>query len=294
MVIQMIRGRKMTQLLKSRQFREAFGKAIILFILSVGALAMLLPFLWMLSTAVKPDHQIFLYPPKWIPDPIMWGNFSRAWTFAPFNQYLLNTLFITITGVFGCVLSASLVAYAFARLEWPGRNFFFFLLITTMMLPEQITMIPLFLIFRDLGWINTFMPLIVPAFLGGGAFNIFLLRQFFKGIPRELEEAAVIDGCSTLRIWAQIIIPLSRPALAAVAIFTFVGTWKDFMKPLIYLFDESKFTLQLGLYMFNGLHDTEWALLMAASTLIILPCVVLFFAFQKYFVEGIVVTGIKG
>jgi multiple sugar transport system permease protein len=221
-------------------------------------------------------------------------NYREAWTAKPFTRFALNTLVITLCCIAGQVLSASLVAFAFARLEWPGRNVLFFAMLATMMLPAEVTMIPSYLIFRGLGWIDTFLPLIAPAFLGGGAFSIFLFRQFFMTLPRELDEAARVDGCSNLRIYASILMPLCKPIIATIAVFAFVAHWNDFLTPLIYLNSSEKFTLALGLQFFRGTYDTQMHLLMAASTLVLLPVIVVFFFAQKQFVKSIVLTGIKG
>jgi multiple sugar transport system permease protein len=221
-------------------------------------------------------------------------NYREAWTAKPFTRFTLNTLFITFFGILGQVLSASLVAFAFARLEWPGRNLLFLLMLSTMMLPGEVTMIPNYLIFRRLGWIDTFLPLIVPSFLGGGAFFIFLFRQFFLTLPRELDEAARVDGCSSLRIYWSVLMPLCKPIIATIAVFSFVGQWNDFQGPLIYLNSSEKFTLAVGLQFFRGTYDTDMHLLMAASTLVLLPVILVFFFAQKQFVKSIVLTGMKG
>ena len=222
-----------------------------------------------------------------------WQNYSKAIRYIPFLRYLANTLMICVSNVIGAALSCSLVAYGFGRIRWFGRDFFFLILLATMMLSGQVTLLPVFRIFRELGWIGTFLPLIVPSFFGS-AFFIFLLRQFFMGIPQELSEAAVIDGCSELGIYAKIILPLAKPALLTVALFTFLGNWDDFMGPLIYLTDNSKYTLAVGLQHFLGQHDAEWAQLMALSTMMTLPVIVLFFLTQKTFVKGITLGGVKG
>jgi multiple sugar transport system permease protein len=221
-------------------------------------------------------------------------NYPAAWTAKPFTLFALNTLFVTICCIFGQVLSASLVAFAFARLEWPGRNLLFFAMLATMMLPAEVTMIPSYLIYRRLGWIDTFLPLIAPSFLGGGAFFIFLFRQFLMSLPRELDEAARVDGCSSLRIYASVLMPLCKPIIATIAVFSFVGHWNDFLTPLIYLNSSEKFTLALGLQFFRGTYDTSMHLLMAASTLVLLPVILVFFFAQKQFVRSIVLTGMKG
>jgi len=257
------------------------------------SLVFLIPFFWMISTSLKPDDQILRFPPKWIPEPIKWSNYPDAIAALPFWTYTRNTIFITIFNIVGVILSCSLVAYAFARLRWPGKNPLFLLLLSTMMLPPQVTMIPLFILFKNLGWVDTFLPLVVPAFFGN-AFFIFLLRQFFLTIPRDLEDAARVDGCPWLGIYWHIILPLSKPALATVGVFTFMSVWNDFIGPLIYLNSESKKTLALGLQVFFGEHTAEWSQLMAVSTLMLLPLLMLFFLAQRYFIEGITLTGMKG
>lgn len=254
----------------------------------------IVPFLWILSTSLKGNEQIFTIPPQWIPKELHFENYAKIFDRMPFLVYLRNSLFITALTMIGVVGSSSLVAYAFAALRWPGRNTLFYILLATMMLPMQVTMIPVFVIFKEIGWLNTYKPLIVPAFFGGGAFNIFLLRQFFLGVPKDIADAARIDGCSEFRIYWNVMLPLAKPALATVSIMTFMFSWNDFLGPLIYVSDKMKGTLALGLSMFVGQYSTEWALLMAASILMMMPMIVLFFAFQKYFIQGFMMSGIKG
>lgn len=274
--------------------RKLLNRIIVyLFLLGVAAM-LILPFLWILSTSLKGNESIFVIPPKWIPDRFHWENYSDVFAKMPFLTYLRNSVFISTMTIIGTLLSSSLVAYAFACLKWPGRNGVFIFVLATMMLPMQVTMIPLFVLFKNFGWLNTFKPLIIPAFFGGGAFNIFLLRQFFMTIPRELFDAARIDGCSEWRIYYNIVLPLAKPALATVAILTFMMTWNDFFGPLIYLSDKLKGTLALGLAMFVGQHQTEWGMLMAASVIMMIPMILLFFLFQKYFIKGFMMSGIKG
>jgi len=274
--------------------RKLLNRVIVyLFLLAVAAM-LILPFLWILSTSLKGNESIFVIPPKWIPKRFYWENYSNVFAKMPFLTYLRNSVFISAMTIIGTLLSSSLVAYAFACLKWPGRNGVFIFVLATMMLPTQVTMIPLFVLFKNFGWLNTFKPLIIPAFFGGGAFNIFLLRQFFLTIPRELFDAARIDGCSEWRIYYNIVLPLAKPALATVAILTFMMTWNDFFGPLIYLSDKLKGTLALGLAMFVGQHQTEWGMLMAASVMMMIPVIILFFLFQKYFIKGFMMSGIKG
>ena len=254
----------------------------------------LIPFFWMLSTSLTEASRVIVRDRAWIPHPMVWHNYFEALTVLPFHLFLKNTLIITIACIFGQTLSASLVAFGFSRMRFPGRNVLFIMVLSTMMLPAQVTQIPTFVIFTHLRWIDTLKPLIVPAFFGGGAFFIFLLRQFFMTIPSELEDAAKIDGCSPLGIYWNVALPLSKPALATVAIFSFMGHWNDFMGPLIYIQSMENKTLALGLNSFKSLHGTEYHLLMAASIAVLLPVLAIFFSAQKYFVQGIVLSGIKG
>ncbi len=233
-------------------------------------------------------------PPEVIPAPFVWSNYPAALAYFPFLQFLANTVEIVTGVLIGHLLTASLCAFGFARLRWSGRDRWFFVLLMTVMLPGTVTLIPTFLLFKLIGWVNSFRPLIVPAFFGGGAFNIFLLRQYMMTIPLELDDAARIDGCSDLGIFWKIVLPLSSPALAAVATFTFASTWNDFLNPLIYLNDDSKYTLALGLSMFQGQHGADWSLLMAAAVVITIPTVLIFLVAQRYFIQGIALTGIKG
>lgn len=270
-------------------------RTFLTYLLLIGAaIVLILPFLWIISTSLKESESIFAIPPQWIPKDLHWDNYARVFTKMPFFIYLKNSVFISVLTILGTLISSSLVAYAFACLKWPGRDWLFVFVLATMMLPAQVTMIPVFVLYKQFGWLNTFKPLIVPAFFGGGAFNIFLLRQFFLTIPKELFEAARLDGCSEFRIYWKIVLPLAKPALATVAILTYMSTWNDFLGPLIYLSDKLKGTLALGLAMFVGQYQTEWGVLMAASVLVMLPVIVLFFLFQKYFIRGFMMSGIKG
>ena len=277
-----------------RRLRTLIVRLVLYFIAIAGSIVMLVPLLWMLRSSVMGIDQIFVFPPEWIPNPFKWSNYHGVFTTVPFFQYFRNTLTILVPVVIGTVLSSSLAAFGFARLQWPGRDVVFALLMTTLMLPYAVTLIPTFLVWSHLHAINTYWPLTLPSWFGGGAFYIFLFRQFFRSIPRDLDEAAVLDGANPLRILWDVILPLSRPAIVTVVIFSALGTWNDFLNPLIYLNDSSKFTLALGLSQFKGLYNSEWDLLMAASVLIVVPVILLFFVAQRYFVQGIAVTGIKG
>jgi len=263
-------------------------------VLGFFALVLALPLVWLVSTSLKVGAQTFIMPPKWLPDPIVWQNYPDAFQAVPFHKYFWNTLQIVILSTLGTLLTASLAAFAFARLRFPGRGLLFILVLSTLMLPTTITLIPKFIVFRNLGWINTLLPLIVPYWLGGNAFFIFLIRQFFMTIPYDLDEAARIDGASNFRIYWNILLPLSQPVLAAVAIFSFIHHWNDFFEPLIYLQSNDKWTMAIGLQGFKDIYATSWNLMMAASTVMIIPLLFLFFAAQRYFVSGIHLTGIAG
>jgi multiple sugar transport system permease protein len=276
-----------------RNVRTAISNAVAYLLLTGLGILFALPFVWMVSASLKMEADVWVYPPIWIPNPVVGENYPIALGLMKFPLLLYNTVLITGLSVFGTILSCTWVVYGFARFRFPGRDALFVLLLATMMLPAQVIMIPLFILFRELNWLNTFLPLIVPAFFGN-AFFIFLLRQFFMTIPTELDDAAKIDGCSYIGIWWRILLPLTKPALATVAIFAFIGNWNDFLFPLIYLNDESKFTLTLGLATFRGVYSTQWAYLMAASVVVLLPCLIVFFLAQKQFVEGITFAGLQG
>jgi len=269
-------------------------RALIWVVLLLLTVIMLVPFGWMASTALKERAQIFTYPPEWVPDPVLWSNLHEALTLFPFGTFVRNTLLIAGFNIVGVVLTSSLAAYGFARLRFPGRDVIFMILLSTLMLPFAVLMIPRYVQFRELGWLDSWLPLIVPNWFGGSVFYIFLLRQFFRTIPRELSDAAKLDGASEFRIYWQIVLPLAKPALAVVAIFVFLDSWNDFLAPLIYISSPSKYTVSLGLSLFMGNYTTQWAYLMAASTVMTLPTIALFIAAQRYFVRGVVLTGVKG
>ncbi|MHB0878600.1 MAG: carbohydrate ABC transporter permease [Anaerolineae bacterium] len=275
--------------------RKLLPKLIAYVVLVIGSILFLLPFAWMLSSSLKTPGEIFIFPPKWIPDSLQWGNYPESLTAQPFGRYTINTLTITGLSVVGSLLSCSLVAFGFARIRGTGSKVLFGLVLTTMMLPSQVTMIPTFIIFRVLGWVDTLKPLIVPSFFGS-AFFIFLLRQFMMGVPLEMDEAATIDGCSPFGIFWRIMLPMSKPALATVAIFSFMDHWTDLMGPLIYLNSRDNYTIAIGLATYRQRYATEtpWHLLMAASIVTMLPTLILFFVSQRIFIQGIVVTGLKG
>jgi multiple sugar transport system permease protein len=255
-------------------------------LLAAGSLLILSPIWWMISTSLKSMAEVMTYPPTLYPHEWNWDNYIKTWKAAPFDTYAINTITITILVVIGNVLVNSFIAYGFAKVPFKGRNILFAIVLSTMMIPGFVTLIPQYVLFSKLQWINTYYPLVVPAFFGS-AFFIFLLRQFYMTIPNELIEAAKMEGASHFRIWWKIGLPLTKPALATVAIFSFNGAWNDFLGPLLYLNDESLYTLQLGLQVFKGQMNTQWNYLMAGSLLVLLPVIILFFFFQKYFIKGI-------
>lgn len=261
-------------------------------LLGLAGLVFVLPVFWMVSSSLKPEYEIFAMPARWWPSRPQWVNYMGALTSLPFGRFAVNTLIIALSTVVGHLLSCTLVAYGFARLNAPGKGFWFMVLLSTLMLPYPVTMVPLYILFARLGWVNSFLPLILPAFFGN-AFYIFLLRQAFKQIPAELEDAARMDGANTWQILWSVILPLARPALATVAIFTFQAAWNDFLAPLIFLHDQSKYTLMLGLSMFRGAYTVNWAYLMASSIVITLPVVVLYFVAQRVFIEGAAYTAYR-
>lgn len=279
---------------RRRVERRDIAKRLLLTLLAfVMAATFFLPLLWLLSSSLKTEQQIFAFPPVWIPNPVMWSNYVEALTSARFDLFFRNTLVIAVTTSVGVTLSSALVAYGFSRIQWPGRDALFFVVLTTMMIPYQVTMVPLYIVFSKIKWVGTYLPLIVPYFTGS-AFSIFMLRQFFRTIPQELTDAAKIDGCSELGIMWRIIFPLSRPAIAMVILFRVLGAWGEFLEPLIYINRVKQYTLSLALMLFRGMYFTEWELLMAASATIAIPVVIVFFLTQRTFIEGITFTGLKG
>ena len=274
--------------------RRRITLAFVYLALVAGAVVILAPFVWMLSTALKVPGTEFIYPPQLFTRPLRWNNFSEGWGALPFTRWFLNTSTITLLSVTGAMVSSSLVAYGFALLEFPGRTILFVILLSTMMLPFHVRLIPMFITFRYLGWIDTYLPLVVPFFLGGVPFFIFLVRQFFLTIPLEMEDAAAIDGAGVFTTFLRIILPLSRPVLGVVGVFAFIRVWNDFLEPLIYIHSMDKMTLSLGLRFFQAQDFTDWTRLMAVSIVVLVPSLVLFFVAQKYYIHGVVTTGIKG
>ena len=279
------------KLSKTNQFRNINYFTYIILIL--GSFFMLMPLVWLVRSSFMELNQIFIFPPVWIPEPFTFENYPGVFEAVPFLKYFINTFTILIPSVIGILISCCMGAYAFSRLNWPYRDFIFAVLMTTLMLPYAVTLIPTFLIWAKLGLVNTFWPLIIPKWFGA-IFYIFLLRQFFLTIPKELDEAAKIDGANPLQILWHVILPLSRPALITVAIFAALAEWNDFLGPLIYLNNDEDYTLAIGLAQFTGLYHSQWNLLMAASTMVVIPVILLFFFAQKHFIEGIALTGTKG
>ncbi|MGY3756178.1 carbohydrate ABC transporter permease [Helcococcus kunzii] len=263
-------------------------------ILTVGAILILLPIISMVSTSLKPMEEIMSYPPTLFPKEVKWDNYAKAWNSAPFTRWTLNTAFLTLINTFISVIVNSYIAYGFAKVDFKGKKFLFTLVLSTMLIPGFVTLVPTYVMYSKIGWVNTYLPLIVPS-LFGSAFYIFLMRQYYLGIPNELIESAKIDGASHFYIWRKIMLPLTKPSLATVAIFTFKGVWYDFLGPLLYINDESKYNIQIGLQTFRGTVQTQWNYLMAASLISVLPIIILFFVFQKYFIEGSnISSGLKG
>lgn len=266
-------------------------------LLTVGSILIMIPFWFLIRSSLMDPGNIFK-PINGVLDFLhtdgIWKNYPDALKFMNFLGCLRNTITITFFALSGQIISASIVAYGFARMRFPGRDVLFIVLLATIMLPPQVTLIPIFKIFTTLGWYDTFFPLTVPAWFGGGVFAIFLLRQYYMTIPIEMDEAAKIDGAGTFQIFTKVILPQAKPALGTVAILSFMGHWNDFLGPLIYLSDPTKRTLALALWSFQGEHAVEWHLLMAAATVVMLPLLVIFFCAQRYFIQGVVISGVKG
>jgi multiple sugar transport system permease protein len=280
-----------------RSTDKAIMLAIVYGLLLVGVAVVMVPFLWMLSTSLKDASDLFIFPPQWISTPIRWNNYPDAWNALPFDRFLLNTLFMTILAMVAEIVSAAIVAYGFARFRFPGRNVLFVILLATMMLPGILTLIPKFIMWRELDRIDTFTPLTVGAWFAWGPSYIFLLRQFFMTIPREIEEAATIDGANVVQVFSQIMLPLVKPAILAIAVLSFQGNWNNFEGALIYLNTLEKYPMVLGLQFFGASLSREapqWHLMMAMATMMAAPILLLFFLAQRYFIEGLTVGAVKG
>ena len=280
---------------QTRRFNDLMHDIVVYGLLLALSIVFLFPFYWMVSTALKAEHNVFIWPPQWIPDPVMWSNFREALSNPqlPFLLFFRNTMILEIGIIAGRLISCTLIAYGFARLEAPGKDVLFAILLATLMLPTAVTLIPRFILFNKIGWVNSFLPLIVPTWFGE-AYAIFLMRQFFMTIPRELEEAARIDGANFLQIITRIIVPLSMPVLTVVLILSFKDIWNALFEPLLYLNDLTKYPLAVGLAYFNGQFRVQMSLLMAASVVVLLPLLLVFFVAQRAFVEGVSLTGLAG
>lgn len=272
-----------------RRFNNISGYSVLM----VLAALFMIPLYWMFSTALKSPQQTFAIPPEWVPAPAQWSNFAKVFDEVPFARFYVNTLFLVFANIVGHLVSVTLVAYGFARLRFPGRNILFLVMLSTLMIPYHVTLVPRFIMFSKLGMINSYWPLILPAFTGS-PFLIFLVRQYMMSIPFDLDEAAYIDGANRFDVFWRIILPLARPALMLVVVFTFIDVWNDFLQPLIYLTDPDMFTVSLGLSFFQGARETNWNLLMAGSVLAMIPPLILFFFAQKQLIGGISVEGLKG
>ncbi|MCM8775774.1 MAG: carbohydrate ABC transporter permease [Candidatus Omnitrophica bacterium] len=284
------------QLKRQQRQRQILKKIGVYLVLGIGAVSMIAPFLWMLTTSLKEPGSVYSFQRRWweewLPLSFYWKNYVNAFYVVPFGLFYLNSIFVVLCTTACQVATSALAAYAFARLHFPGRDKIFFAYIATMMIPGAVTMIPVFILLRYLGWIDTYRAMILPAAFS--AYGTFMLRQFFLTLPKDLEDAAKIDGCSYLGIFWRIILPLSKPALATLTTFTFMGTWMSFMWPLIVMNTHKKFTLPIGLAYFKSLHGTDWTLLMAGSMMMVFPILLVFIFCQRFFVEGIKLTGIKG
>ena len=278
----------------TRHLRSNLAGLMLHIVLSIGAVAMVLPFVWMVSTSFKELSQVFVYPPEWIPNPFVWENYPKAFTSVPFGRWFLNSVLIALLVTVGQIATCSLAGFTFARMRFPGKNVLFLIYLGTMMIPHHVTIIPVFVMMNTLGLVDTFWPLIIPGL--ASAWGTFLFRQFFLTMPQELEDAAKIDGSSFFRIYTQIFMPLAKPVLATLGVFTFMGSWNDFLGPLIFLQSKDHKTLTIGLLQFRADFQGmgNWPVMMAGVVISVLPVLVAFVIGQKYFVRGIALTGIKG
>jgi ABC-type glycerol-3-phosphate transport system permease component len=277
------------------RLKRLAATALLTLLVLVGGVVLMMPLAWMISTSLKPLGQIWIFPPQWLPQTPMWQNYGAVFTIRPYLLYVRNAIYLVAVSEVGTLLSCSLIAYGFARLRFPGRNALFLILLGTMMIPGYATLIPMFIFFKNIHWLDTYNPLLVPTFLGSPVY-VFLLRQFYMTIPLEMDDAAKIDGCGYFSVYWRILLPLVRPALAAVAIFTFMGRWNDYFGPLIFLMDERKWPIALGLLSYAHVQSSyyiQWNVLMAASVLTLIPCLLLFFLAQRTFIQGVVMTGVE-
>lgn len=283
----------MTRNMAWYKFKAGLRKGIIYLFLIIFAMGFLLPFFFLLSGSFKTSSELFSVPFRWLPEHITFENYKQVFTKIPFFRYLGNTVIIVVFNIIGSLISNSLIGYGFARLRWPGRDKVFMIVVATMILPYQVTLIPLYLMYTKIGWIGSFLPLTVPCFFGN-AFFIFLMRQFLVGIPKEITESAKIDGAGEFTIFLKLIMPISKPVLATVAIMSFMNSWKDFLGPLVFLGSDKLYTLSLAASMLRSNLNPNWELLLALGVVMVLPVLILFFVLQKYFIQGITMSGIKG
>jgi multiple sugar transport system permease protein len=289
-----LKTKKLPLKMESSSVKEVSFKVFLYLILILISIAMLFPFFWLVRSALMNQVEIFTMPVKWLPAKLLWSNFTEALTAAPFGLYFINTVILVVLNVIGAVISNSFIAFGFSRIQFKTRNFWFGFVLMTLMLPGAVMLIPQFIGWKAVGAYDTYVPLALPAFFGN-AFFIFLLRQFYASIPFEYDEAARVEGANYFQIWLKIIIPLSKPALVTIAVFTFMNVWNDFMGPLLYLSDDQKWTLALGLQGFQGQYTSQWNYLMAAATVMFAPLVILFFFAQKHIMSGANISGgIKG
>lgn len=281
-------------MVRKKNFKYYAGRTLFYLVVGLLALVCVIPLYWMVRSSFMKNTEIYILDPfVFWPKEMLWENYTDAVEAANFGTYAINTIIIVAGCLVGTLLTSAMAAYAFSRVKWKGRGICFAMVLTTMMLPSSVTLIPQFLIWRNFNMVDTFWPLILPSFLGGGAFNIFLLRQFFLGIPSDLDEAARIDGANAMQIFFRIILPLSRSAMIVVGLFTFLNNWNDFFGPIIYLNSKEHYTLALGLLQLKGDYSTKWNLMMAGSTIVVAPCILLYLVGQKYLIEGISMTGLK-
>jgi len=279
---------------KSYKASQRTGRMLIYAILIVASVICIFPFLWMVSTAFKPQDEVYMMPPSWLPIAPTLSNFPEGWAYADFNTYTRNTLFVALICTLGTVISASFVAYGFSRFKARGSGLLMTVLLGTMMLPAQVTMIPQYLLYNKMKLLDTYWPLIIPSWVGGGAFNIFLFVQFFKTLPMELDEAAYIDGANSFQTLIRVLLPSVKPVVLAVTVMSLVYNWNDFFAPLIYLNSDSKFTIAIGLRFFQGVYgNMKMGLMMAVTTVTLIPVLIVFFVCQRYFIQGIKMSGLK-
>lgn len=289
-----VQGAAALHTVPERNWGSILHKVFVYTCLVVGTVVIMIPFFWMITTSLKKSGTEFTFPIEWLPNPPRWKNYVDGWTVLPFNRWAVNSVRISALAIAGSVISSAIVGFGFGRIRFPGRDALFLLVLATMMLPFPSVIVPLFLLFKRIGWIDTILPLTVPTFFGANAFFIFLLRQFFRTLPLDLDDAARVDGCNTFHVFLRICLPLIRPALGIIFVFSFMHNWNDFLGPLIFLSHTTKYTLALGLRYFQSQYRVEWALMMAVSLIILTPNIVLFFLAQKYYIQGIVVSGVKG